>query len=248
MIGGPDPLNPGMTRTVSTTERWRIRTVDTGLGGVVSLDYYAVTIETMPRGFEGATLLSYLRLNVNDFVDTDQSAFSPYPDGGGVVGNTAHWESNAPLGSLVTIDIPMNNGTVLVSSAARNHWTFTTVESPLDGLHPVSGNRRFGIKGGPSGTIVLYTRGVDRLTDLRMLIGNTSSRVVGSLNERGGVAFAGADDLWRSLQQRLVAFVRAHGGVARAEEPVAVRPRWSTMSDLLQGRESVDDFVARLER
>src|SRR5690606_12194620 len=41
-----------------------------------------------------------------------------------------------------------NDGTVIESgyqAASDNYFIYTTVNSPFDGQHPVSGNRRFGI-------------------------------------------------------------------------------------------------------
>ena len=142
------------------------------------------------------------------------------------------------------VRIPANHGTVAVIDAARDHWTFATVQSPMDGPHPVSGNRQFGYTDNGDGTVTFYTRGVDRITDL----GTRGVNWISSAVVESGVAFNGADQLWRSFQRGLAGHIVREGGQAQIEAPVVVRPDWSAVDDVLTGRESVRTFFGRQDR
>lgn len=182
-----------------------------------------------------------VRTHLNRFVDTSKSTFEPYPEASGIDRNAARWASASPVGSFVTIDIPGNDGTVATIGAGPDHWTFATVQSPRDGLHPVSGNRQFGYTDNGDGTVTFYTRGVDRITESASAAINWASSAAGG----SGAVFDGADALWRSFQQRVAAYVRETGGQAQVLDPVTVRPDWSAVRDVLTGREAVRTFLDR---
>ena len=58
----------------------------------------------------------------------------------------------------------MADGSVVTSSYGSNQWTFTTVWTPADFYHPVSGHRTFGVVDNGNGYATFYTRGVDRIS------------------------------------------------------------------------------------
>lgn len=225
---------------VSAPALWSPLDVRNASGGVVNMDYYPVRVR-LPAGTDPGVLLNQIRTNLDRFVDTSKSSFRPYPDQTGNADNVARWNSTNPTGSFVTIDIPVNDGTVAVIDSSTDHWTFATVKSPADGLHPVSGNREFGYTGNGDGTYTFYTRGVDRITDPGSQAANWVSRIAGG----PGVAFSKADQLWQSFQNEVAHYVREQGGRAVVEDRISVQPDWDRVGDVLTGRESVRSFVNR---
>ena len=62
------------------------------------------------------------------------------------------------LGGIMRFDINVElfgiipgqqDGSVICSDRSLTGWTFTTIESPVDWNHPVSGNREFGLVANP---------------------------------------------------------------------------------------------------
>jgi hypothetical protein len=171
--------------------------------GLLNLDRYEVRITQMPTGFDDIGLLRQIRLNLNDFVNTRNSEFIPYTPGD----DDVKWASASPEGAVYKIDIfGPDNAAVVGSLVEDRRWRFTTIHTEWSGDHPVSGHREFGIRQ-DGDTYVVYTRAADRATD-------------GILES---IAFAGADNLWRSLQSKVVEFVNSHGGAASAPEPFSQR-------------------------
>lgn len=210
-------------------------------GGVVNMDYYAVTVR-MPDGWEPGRMLNHVREHINDFVDTSKSEFEPYPNQPGGGDNVGRWSDDdprtpvRPTGSFVHIDLPgPKNATVGVIDAGPDHWTFAAVQSPMDGAHPVSGNRQFGYTENDNGTVTFYTRGVDRITTLGMAAANTV----------GNPVFNGGNDLWQSFQIKLATYVHENGGAAIVEPPVIRRPDWDQVQAVLEGDERVETFMRR---
>ena len=70
-----------------------------------------------------------------------------------------------------------------------DYWVFTTIKSPWDGTHPVSGNRLFGYEIDSDNNMILYTRGVDRV----------NLPFFNYLDTLNNPAYKGADKLWESL-------------------------------------------------
>jgi hypothetical protein len=192
--------------------------------GDINLDYYAIRIDIMPKRMPGdppttnrtlspAELLQYLRrqlLTKNAVVDSSIAEFQPY----GPSDLTA-W-SGAPsdaLGALISIDIVgADNATVMVTQSENEFWTFSTLRSPKDKLHPVSGNRRFGIVTTVDKKIYVYAMGADRRTNL--------------ITVPPAVWFGG-HQLWISFQQKIMALIKDHGGVAEVLPPISRRYDWS---------------------
>ncbi len=125
----------------------------------------------------------------------------------------------------------INDGTVVLSDYYRSsspfkcRFTYSTISSPLDFAHPVSGNREFGIFANPNNNgYIFYTMGVDRSTDL----------IMSSLNA-AGTGFAFADQLWSNIQQKMVQYVNNNGGQAYSYTPVKARPQWNHVQRYLRG-------------
>ncbi|WP_128546998.1 PA14 domain-containing protein [Larkinella soli] len=209
---------------------WKLQTLETASGNLINCDYFGVNIRKFPDGFTAERLLEHIRKNINNFVDTELSAFYPHPN---LVDETRKW-LNAPLGSVLLIDIPGDDGSVICSDFATDHWTFSTITDPNKigdnlfpvGQHPVSGNRLFGFTKNSNGSFSFYTRGVDRLTgQLDELLGSSLSQI----------QFRQADKLWRSFQARLTNFVNLNGGEAVYEPEIKKRPKWDQLKAVWRG-------------
>ena len=72
------------------------------------------------------------------------------------------------------VRIPLDAGTVVesgytdqfdpVTNSIYDRFTFSTMHTPNDGDHPVSGNRRFGIYNDPNGGYTFYVGGLDGIS------------------------------------------------------------------------------------
>ncbi|MFI6959874.1 hypothetical protein ACIBJI_41230 [Nocardia sp. NPDC050408] len=195
--------------------------------GPINLDFYPIRVEAMPTS-EGATmtaedLLEMIRRNINMFIDgsPDGCNFDPLDP----AIDPAAW---VPLflprgfpGAVISIDMFSNgfnvdSGSVVAAEIAADHWTFSTVWTPGDGGHPVSGNRRFGFEPRSAGEFVFSTRGADR----------TTSQLDHQL---AATVFGAAHQLWLSFQRRVAAFVNNNGGRAHIEDPTSDRYDWPTV-------------------
>lgn len=199
---------------------WFVQKIEDGRGDV-NLDFYPVHISQLPTSGAGAhgeaALLAYIRQHMNDFVDTNICEFKPY-----AAADVPLWMGTSPLEAVVHIDmkvpvlggaVNLDDGAVVVSEVAADHWIFSTIRTGGDGYHPVSGNRQFGFMPAPEGGFIFYTRGADRLTTF--LEANAA-----------GQAFTAADRLWKSFQTHLVNYVLGAGGSARILSPISVRHVW----------------------
>ena len=205
----------------------RIQPIEEAAGVNLNYDYYPVYIPKYPTiggvVLDQSSMLEYVRVHLADFLNKKEVLlFQGY-----AVSDTATWSSANPLGALMRFRIVLvapafDDGTVLTSDyVAGDHWTFSPIETRLDGTHPVSGNRMFGMTVASDGTPVFYTKGADRVC-------------TGALAE--SVAFAAADDLWTSFQQAVAKFVRDNGGSASVELPpndrVSLRTPWSSVAGI----------------
>lgn len=227
--GAQDPITGGFT----VTDIARVQKINDASSKVVNMDYFPVKITTLPTvngvKMTPESLLQYIRKNINSFVDTDESEFTPYNAYG--VDDQNLWNSDHPFGSIISIRIwiGLNNGSVITTYSDQTKWTFTTIHDPYNGDHPVSGNRDFGFTANPDGSYTFYTKGVDRLTDL---MGAT-------LQETSGVPFNHADALWNSFQDKIEAFVNTNKGVALKQNYTPMRPKWQEVKDVLDGKKPV---------
>lgn len=195
--------------------------------GPISLDHYPVRVEALPS--DGSTtmtaeqLLELVRRNLNLFVDGSPDGCSFDPADPAI--DTAAWLPpflpTASPGAVISIDmyasgINVDDGSVVLSEVSTDHWIFSTIWTPEDGGHPVSGNREFGFAPSSAEEVIFYTRGADRTTSVADALGEAT-------------VFGAAHQLWLSFQRRLAAYVNSNGGRATAEQASATRYDWPTV-------------------
>jgi hypothetical protein len=236
-----------------------VQSLNDAYGDVVNCDFFPVRITQLPKKADGTTftpreLVEYFRKNINNFVTITSPvhvSFNPYNDGPNLFsgGNFSDADRfNAPyensLGVLLHIQL-IDDGSVVESdyghidggSYIMDQFKFSTIHSPLDGDHPVSGNRQFGIYSVTStpGEYTFFTLGVDRATNLFDAIGS----------EFGG--FESADALWTNMQENFISFVNqtGHAEFYTNHRSVA-RPKWDVVKDYLKGRINLDELKLRM--
>jgi hypothetical protein len=181
----------------------------------LNIDQYPVRIDRFPTHggtqMTPAALLKYIRLNINSLLDTSLSKFRPY-----VPPDAMRWVTDDPVGTVMYIEIPGDNAAVLCSSATPTGWTFTTVDTPASGTHPVSGHRTF-FMANRNGVHYFAVKGLDMLSSG---IAGMGVPIVGELGYRQ------ADKLWQSLQRGVTHFVNSNGGAAKVEKRYSQRIEW----------------------
>lgn len=189
--------------------------------GPINLDYYPIQVTQLPNGFTNANdLLQYIRVNLASFLDPSIAEFEPYESADG-----AKFSSMAPVGAVMRFKIkaplaPANvdDGSVVCGESGPQHFVFSTVWSPRDLGHPVSGNREWGfIQPDNGGGYVFYTRAADRATTWPEAIAGEP------------VVFRGAHMLWLGFQQRLAQFVTDQRGVAVIQPAISSRFSWEAV-------------------
>lgn len=213
-----------------------IQSLDYSTSYTVNMDVYPVRISNMPEKSPGvkythAEFFDYFRKNINDFTDANHGKFYPVVAPEYNIDDTQLWNSNNPLGSLITIKIPADNGTVVCSGWGNQAWIFTTVKSPWDGEHPVSGNRLFGYFIDTSGDMVIYTRGVDRFTT------KISNNALQYTAESFG--YSEAKKMWQNMQQKLFSFVNNKNGNSTIIEGTDYTPNFIFVKDYLKGKKPI---------
>jgi len=203
---------------------WSIQSLFTAPGLTLNVDYFDVTIDQFPSGMNAEQFFNFVQQNFQLFDDGCNSTFNflePI--------DNANWISNNPLGTILSIDIPFDNGSVIVSQYDNSPnscfcWTFSTIYENSNGLHPVSGNRQFGLTQNPDGTWSFYIRGVDR---------TTTSTVLNGIEIQSTLGFQGADDLWNCITENIFDYVNdpLNGGLATDTSSESYRP------SILQGQD-----------
>ncbi len=229
--------------TYDLTDDFYMQTLENATGSIVNCDFFAVRIQQLPPGMTADNLLEYFRKNINMFITTPlTTSFNPYNDGVSI-DETQLWDSpfENSLGSLVSIKLnSIEKGSVVLSDYYRNfnvdqqkhRFKFSTIATPLDWNHPVSGNREFGIYNPPNtpGELCFYIMGVDRISGplfagINAVLANT--------------IFKNADDLWINIQGNLAKYITDQGGQASATSysngTIKARPRWEEVSRYLMG-------------
>lgn len=220
--------------------KWNITDIDDGQGARLNMDLFPVRISNMPnkpgtnQKYTPAEFFDYFRKNINLFAEK----FTPIVDSYYGINDTALWFSDNPLGTLIHITIPGDNGTVICSGVSTNTWVFSTVEAPkgwsYDGIHPVAGNRFFSYYTNPNdGSITIYTRGVDRISTNVVDQGSNINNVVNYLQE--STAFYLADQLWKGMQDKLSAYVNSNGGNANKVSETTYRPVYTKIKNYIKG-------------
>ena len=223
-----------------------LQTLDNATGSDVNADFYSMHISDLPTGMTMDDLLEEFRTGINYFTGDTGVSFEPYNYDG--VDSTSQF--NAPgtdsVGALVHIDLP-NDGTVVESRYVQDQtnpngtvtssFTYTTVNSPLDGDHPVSGNRTFGIQTDPvNGGYTFYISGVDRATNPAFNL---------------GAALGGWDDantLWTTAITQMMHFVTDNGGSAGTytNGEFADQMDYTNAQGYLNGSQSASEWKASL--
>jgi hypothetical protein len=173
----------------------RFEPVTSGKGDV-NIDFLYVSFSP-PNGMTLATFFKIIRLRFPLFAagKTHRFGFGPYDESGALndsVGqaNLRKWESDNPLGALMSFNLdtlwpssvipgagaPGNGrwitekaGDVQVTCASTTDFIFSTVESDYGGMHPVAGNRGFGLMSSADGqTWTFYSKAVDRDSGSKM--------------------------------------------------------------------------------
>lgn len=213
---------------------WAVHRIEDARGQV-NLDYYSVHISRLPtidgHQLTSQELLEHVRKNLNSFLNTGIAEFRPFDQQ-----EAKKWSGDSPLGTILLIDMKLqvpgvslnpDDGCVIVSEAGRNQWIFSTIRAggPLGagGMgavgHPVSGNRAFGIHATASGGHIFYIIAADRAT--RGFDEQFAERLI----------FPAADRLWKSMQEKAVAFINERGGMATIGKAEAKRYDWEQVSN-----------------
>ncbi|MGF7079277.1 hypothetical protein [Mucilaginibacter sp. UYCu711] len=205
-----------------------LQNLDNAFGTVVNSDFFPIQITSMPTGMNMATLTEYFRQNINNFT-SGKATFSPYVGFGVNETQLFNQYGAGSLGAVVHIDMA-DDGTVIESDYQSNNYgtyfKFSTMTSPFDFNHPVSGNREFGIypDSNNPGTYTFYTMGVDRTSDWMFAFANNFNAV-----------FNGADQLWTAMQTNMINYINTHGGQASFynKKNYVARPNYNLVRDYL---------------
>ncbi|MDO5510296.1 MAG: hypothetical protein Q4F57_06340 [Weeksellaceae bacterium] len=218
---------------------WEIQHLTDATGAIVNMDLFSITISQFPHNAGTNQVMTpqqffeIFRTNLNYYLSGNSTNFSAYNDY-----ENNLWLSSNYLGAFMRFEIQVNslitdNGSVVCSQQALDKWKFTTIRSPLDWGHPVSGHREFGYYQNPNGHYVFYTRGVDRVDSwIFEDIGN---------NIFENSHFDGADSLWNTMIHNLSHTLNSPGGGGSAviNTTQAYRPNWNQVEAVLNGDASV---------
>ena len=234
-----DKINQLQTANSSLFDDWAIQTLNGANGTIVNMDYFSVNVNTLPNNpltnqpFTPEDFLNYFRLNINNFVTG--STFSPYCEIASICDQeTSLWNSTNPVGAIIYIDIPVDDGVVVCSEYNSSYWYFMTLEAPGAGNHPVSGTRQFGFESDGNGGYNFFIRGVDRFDSNIM---ENSAYMIGL-----GDPFLDADNLWKSFQTKLNNFINTNGGNSFIQPPTTYRPDWEKVDQVLKGNRPISDL------
>jgi hypothetical protein len=225
---------------------WDIQYIENATSPIVNMDYFPVTISKLPKDpatglqFTPDDFLNYVRKNLNSFFEGNDTEFGPYNSTEAVI-----WNSTNYFGAIMRFDILLRvggvvvgqqDGSVICSSQNGNTWRFTTIESPRDWSHPVSGTREFGLTTNEDGTYTFYTRGVDRVAE-------STDDFIGGLPLIQS-PYDGGDALWTQFQENLKSYIEQpqNAGLALIQTPVISRPDWEKVKAVLRGDRPISDL------
>jgi hypothetical protein len=190
--------------------------------GDVNFDFYSVLISQFPT-IDGnlstpASLLQHVRTNFASFMDPSITSFGPEE-----LQDAVTWGAADSTGTVMRFGInalwgATDNAAVVCAQSEPDNWIFTTLTTPRDWMHPVTGNRMFGIKR-TDGGYVFFTRGADRLTSVVDF--GADWQPFSSLQ-----VFAGGDQLWRAFLSRLLRWINSSGGKATVGTRFSRRYPW----------------------
>lgn len=215
---------------------WQITDLDDGASARINMDVFPIHINSLPnkpnstQKYTPEEFFNFFRLNLNLFAEK----FTPIVDSYYGINDYALWNSSNPLGALIHIEIPIDNGTVVCSGFGPKAWVFSTIKAPMsmgyDGIHPVAGNRLFGYYVDPSdNTMYVYTRGVDRVSQVATSFPNLANYLIEV------AAFQGADQLWKGMQDKLTKYINDREGNANKIPETTYRTNYSKVRNYLKG-------------
>jgi len=203
-------------------DQWFVHEMNDAEGSLINADLYRVSLGPDLPGIP-QEIFENIRLNFGFFDDGCNSTFS-IGVGASSSNDAILWQSNNPAGAIIDIDIeplppitnflPDDDATVIVSDYNNNstsgnfNWTFSTISTPfgVNGDHPVSGHRQFGLIYDDSiGEWIFYIRGLDRVTDNYYFTGEFKLFGIPTSAEDifSNFIFNGGHTLWECLTENL---------------------------------------------
>jgi hypothetical protein len=192
----------------------QVQRVKDGAGNT-NRDFYQVRFKAAP-GQTAASVFQDLRTNLRERIFRNQLVgnFRGYDRK-----NEEKWKSSDPLGAVMTFvmmdtpgvktpdtplfplpDIPgteWEKGSVVLSCISETDFIFSTVTTPADGVHPVSGSRGFAVSLDADGHIRIMTKAVDRVVDH------------GAYQAGAALIFRGGDRIWKAMLKNLTDHYKA---------------------------------------
>lgn len=159
----------------------RVQDIATTSTGNINNDFYAITIE---RGtYSAQSLLNEIRRGLSLVIfgvsSTDAKPNYQYSLNYYNQRSRSLWDSDSPKGALMSftlalIPVPLAEplpyrGSVLLSCISNTSFILSTVMTPNDGWHPVSGNRSFGVSQLPDGRLQIWTKAADRAVSMGVM-------------------------------------------------------------------------------
>jgi hypothetical protein len=135
-----------------------LQNIEDGRGNYV-FDRYEITVDQMPPGMSPDFLLSSMAADLNGTVgNADFDRMSTF----------SRRDSSSPeVGNIYDIDIlGFDNGSVMLTERADDHFVFSTIRTEESGSHPEFGSREFGFTNNPDGSTTFYTSGASRPRDV----------------------------------------------------------------------------------
>jgi hypothetical protein len=226
---------------------YNIQSLTKAFGSVVNCDFFPMRIKKLPLGLSPKNFLEFFRRNITKFISKDlKTEIVPYKKGSFDDTDQFNKYFEQSLGALIHIEMD-NDGSVIISdyknstipNAERHYFKFSTMETPKDFEHPVSGNREFGIYEDPSnnGEYIFYISAVDRTWDWYFAVGNS---LVGG--------FEKSDKLWNNIQSNLSLYINSFSGQAdyNPQQNIISRPQWEDVEDYLLGKITYQELKKRL--
>lgn len=164
--------------------------------GSLNIDLYTLTIDA--NGQSASSLLREIRLNLNGVIFAGTTyAVAPLNER-----EEALWSSQNPGGAVMVFTLagidgvfPLERGAVFVACSAPESFVFSTLEMSPYGLHPVAGNRAFGVRDNGDGSLMIYTKAADRIVNA-----GAFSALNATLREE---IFDQGDQVWRRMLSNL---------------------------------------------
>lgn len=205
---------------------WPLQLIENGTGAV-TFDRFSLEIAKFPtvsdRELDPKSLVRFIRLRLNDFINKRLTEFEPYDEE-----EAGIWKKGDPTGALIGIDAAgPDDFAVVCTGATDTTWTFTTCWTPRYWSHPLSGVRMFGIEQNPAtGKYEFFTAAADRPT---MHFDDVTSPLAQLL----GTA------LWESLLDGVEAFVNKYDGEASNKQKTKFRSEWSVVQHWFSATQTI---------